>query len=547
MTLHPLAGKDAPESILINPAEHTDAYYRYHPDMTEASQRVVFGTSGHRGRAIAKSFNEDHVLAIAQAICDFRRENGISGLLFLGKDTHLLSEAAQKTCLEVLAANNVEVRIQENDGFTPTPVISHAIIRHNEEKKNGPLADGIVITPSHNPPDNGGIKYNYTNGGPADTRITKWIADRANRILESDNKEVKRRPFRKATSLPNIRPHDYISPYVEDLGNIIDMEVIRRADLKICADALGGSGLDYYDAIAKRYGLNIDVKNNVYDPTFRFMTVDRDGLIRMDCSSPYAMARLIGQKGKYDITFGNDPDFDRHGIVTPSGGLMNPNHYLSAAIWYLIQNRTGWDAGMEIGKTTLSSSMIDRVVESLGRRLFETPVGIKWFSDGLTNGRLSFCGEESAGGTFVRKNGRVWTTDKDGIILSLLSAEITASTGKDPHRIYHMLEEKFGAPAYTRIDAPIDSEQKERLLSASPESVNSKELAGEPIRDILTKAPGNGVSIGGLKIVTQNAWIAARPSGTEDIYRTYVESFLGKEHLEQVLEDGRRIIDRIIN
>jgi phosphoglucomutase len=547
MTLHPLAGKDAPESILINPADHTDAYYRYHPDMTEDAQRVVFGTSGHRGRAVVKSFNEDHVLAIAQAICDFRRENGISGLLFLGKDTHLLSEAAQKTCLEVLAANNVEVLIQENDGFTPTPVISHAIIKHNEEKKNVPLADGIVITPSHNPPDNGGIKYNYTNGGPADTHITKWIADRANRILESGNKEVKRRAFQKTTSLPNIRPHDYISPYVEDLENIIDMEVIRRADLRICADALGGSGLDYWDVVVKRYGLNIEVKNNVYDPTFSFMTVDKDGLIRMDCSSPYAMARLIGQKDKYDITFGSDPDFDRHGIVTPSGGLMNPNHYLAAAIWYLIQNRPDWNAGMEIGKTTLSSSMIDRVVESLGRHLFETPVGIKWFSDGLTNGRLSFCGEESAGGTFVRKNGRVWTTDKDGIILSLLSAEITASTGKDPHRIYHMLEEKFGAPAYTRIDAPIDSQQKERLLSASPENVDSKELAGETIRNILTKAPGNGVSIGGLKIVTQNAWIAARPSGTEDIYRTYAESFLGKEHLEQVLDDGRRIIDRIIN
>ncbi|MBN2319177.1 MAG: alpha-D-glucose phosphate-specific phosphoglucomutase [Acidobacteria bacterium] len=547
MTIHPLAGRDAPKSILIDPAEHTDAYYQNHPDMSEDSQRVVFGTSGHRGLAVRKSFNEDHVVAIAQAICDFRRENGISGPLFLGKDTHLLSEAAQKTCIEVLAGNGVEVYIQENDGFTPTPVISYAIIKHNAGKNEGTLADGIVVTPSHNPPDNGGIKYNYTNGGPADTHITQWIADRANRILESGNSDVKRTALRKAMSQPNIVPYDYISPYVEDLQNILDMDVIRRADLRICADALGGSGLDYYDAIAKRYGLNIDVKNNVYDPTFSFMTVDKDGLIRMDCSSPYAMARLIEQKDAYDITFGSDPDFDRHGIVTPTGGLMNPNHYLAAAIWYLIQHRPDWKADMEIGKTTLSSSMIDRVVESLGRRLYETPVGIKWFSDGLTNGHLSFCGEESAGGTFVRKNGRVWTTDKDGIVLSLLSAEITASTGKNPHEIYCMLEDKFGSPAYTRIDAPIDKDQKKRLLSVAPETIDVKDLAGEPIRNILTKAPGNNVSIGGMKIVTQNAWIAARPSGTEDIYRTYAESFLGKEHLEQVLEDGRRIIDRIIN
>ena len=547
MTLHPLAGRAAPESILIDPAEHTNAYYQCHPDMSEEKERVSFGTSGHRGVAVRKSFNEDHVLAIAQAICDFRRENGISGPLFLGKDTHLLSEAAHGTCLEVLAGNKIEVRIQENDGFTPTPVISHAIIKYNEAKKDGPAADGIVITPSHNPPDNGGIKYNYTNGGPADTHITQWIADRANQLLESGNTAVKRTGLQGRQSLSGIVPHDYATPYVEDLENIIDMDVIRRADLRICADALGGSGLAYWDVIAKRYGLKIDVKNNVYDPTFRFMTVDRDGLIRMDCSSPYAMARLIEQKERYDITFGSDPDFDRHGIVTPSGGLMNPNHYLAVAIWYLVQHRPDWNTDMEIGKTTLSSSMIDRVVENLDRRLYETPVGIKWFSDRLTNGHLSFCGEESAGGTFIRKNGYVWTTDKDGIILSLLSAEITASTGKDPHQIYHMLEEKFGSPAYTRIDAPIGTEQKKRLLSVSPETIDEKELAGEPIRHILTKAPGNGVTIGGLKIVTRNAWIAARPSGTEDIYRTYAESFLGKEHLEQVLDDGRRIIDRIID
>lgn len=547
MSIHPLAGKGAPESILIDPAEHTDAYRQFHPDMSQDSQRVTFGTSGHRGVAIRKSFNEDHVLAIVQAVCDFRRENGISGPLFLGKDTHLLSVAAHQTCLEVLAANDVEVRIQENDGFTPTPVISHAIIKHNEGRKKEAPADGIVITPSHNPPDNGGIKYNYTNGGPADTHITKWIADRANQILESGNRGIKRTAHQKALSLPNIVSCDYVSPYVEDLENIIDMEVIRRADLRICADALGGSGKDYWEVIAKRYGLNIDVKNRVFDPTFSFMTVDVDGLIRMDCSSPYAMARLIDQKNAYDITFGSDPDFDRHGIVTPSGGLMNSNHYLAVAIWHLARNRPEWKADMGIGKTMLSSSMIDRVVESLGRRLYETPVGIKWFAEELINGNLAFGGEESAGGTFVRKNGRAWTTDKDGIILSLLSAEITASTGKDPHQIYHMLEEKFGSPAYTRIDAPIETEQKKRLLSASPETVDAKELAGEPIRNILTKASGNGVTIGGIKIMTENAWIASRPSGTEDIYRTYAESFLGREHLEQVLLDGRRIIDRIIS
>jgi phosphoglucomutase len=547
MIVHPLAGKKAPQSILIDPSALFNEYHRYHPDVSQSQQRVSFGTSGHRGTANQRSFNEDHVLAITQAICNFRRENTISGPLFLGKDTHALSEAAHSTCLEVLAGNDVELRIQENEGFTPTPVISHAIISYNKGKRKDFLSDGIVITPSHNPPDNGGIKYNYTNGGPADTNITQWIADRANHLLESGNKGVKRIAIQKAITLPNVVAYDYISPYVNDLESIIDMKAIHRAGLRICADALGGSGQEYWDIIAKRYGLKIDVRNKVYDPTFSFMTVDSDGQIRMDCSSPYAMAKLIELKEKYDIAFGNDPDFDRHGIVAPSSGLMNANHFLATAIWYLLQHREHWDASMGIGKTLLSSSMIDRVVDSFGRRLYETPVGIKWFAEGLTNRNLAFCGEESAGGTFVKKNGDVWTTDKDGIVMSLLAAEITASTKKDPQENYQLLEKKHGSPTYTRIDTPISACQKELLRSFSPDKIDVKKLAGEVILDILTKAPGNGVAIGGLKIVTKDAWFAARPSGTEEMYRIYAESFLGKDHLTQVLDEGRRIIDQVLN
>jgi len=487
------------------------------------------------------------VLAITQAICDYRRENSIAGPLFLGKDTHALSEAAHATCLEVLAGNNVEALVQQDEGFTPTPVISHAIIKYNEGRRKDLLADGIVITPSHNPPDNGGIKYNTTNGGPADTHITQWIADKANRILESGNRATKRTALQRATALAGVVQHDYMRPYVEDLESIIDMKTISGAGLLIGADALGGSGQNYWDAIAERYGLRIDVRNRVHDPTFSFMTVDGDGQIRMDCSSVYAMSKLIDLKDDYDIAFGNDPDFDRHGIVAPSSGLMNANHFLSVAIWYLFQHRASWDASMGIGKTLLSSSMIDKIAQSLGKRLYETPVGIKWFADELMNGNLAFCGEESAGGTFAKKNGDVWTTDKDGIVMSLLAAEITASTGKDPQENYQSLEREFGSPACTRIDSPISAEQKEVLSDPSPSNIDAKELAGETIRDILTRAPGNGVAIGGLKIVTRNAWFAARPSGTEDIYRIYAESFLGDDHLSQVLDEGQHIVDQALN
>ncbi len=541
MTVHPLAGKPAPRSMLINVPRLISSYYTGHPDVSDTTQLVAFGTSGHRGSSFKKSFTEDHILSITQAICYYRKENGIDGPLFLGMDTHALSEPAHATALEVFAAHGIDVMIQKELGYTPTPVISHAILTYNQGRKSG-LADGIVITPSHNPPDNGGIKYNPPQGGPADTDITQWIEDKANNLLKADNKDIKRVPYEKAIRAATTHDYDYIEPYVADLENIIDMDAIRSAGLKLGADALGGSGLAFWEPIAERYGLNIDVVNHVADPTFSFMTVDKDGKIRIDCSSPYAMASLIGLKDKYDIAFGNDPDYDRHGIVTPSSGLMNPNHYLSVAIWYLFQNRRGWRTDAAIGKTLVSSSMIDRVAKHLKRKLFEVPVGFKWVVDGLLEGSYGFGGEESAGASFLRKDGTVWTTDKDGFIMDLLAAEITAKTERDPSEQYASLVETFGNPVYERIDAAATPAQKAVLKKLSPNQITASVLAGEKILATLTEAPGNGAPIGGLKVVTENGWFAARPSGTEDIYKVYAESFKGKEHLTQIQEEAQAVI-----
>ncbi len=541
MTVHPLAGKPAPQSMLINVPRLISSYYTGHPDVSDTTQLVAFGTSGHRGSSFKKSFTEDHILSITQAICYYRKENGIDGPLFLGMDTHALSEPAHATALEVFAAHGIDVMIQKELGYTPTPVISHAILTYNQGRKSG-LADGIVITPSHNPPDNGGIKYNPPQGGPADTDITQWIEDKANNLLKADNKDIKRVPYEKAIRAATTHDYDYIEPYVADLKNIIDMDAIRSAGLKLGADALGGSGLAFWEPIAERYGLNIDVVNHVADPTFSFMTVDKDGKIRIDCSSPYAMASLIGLKDKYDIAFGNDPDYDRHGIVTPSSGLMNPNHYLSVAIWYLFQNRRGWRTDAAIGKTLVSSSTIDRIAQNLKRKLSEVPVGFKWFVDGLLDGSYGFGGEESAGASFLRKDGTVWTTDKDGLIMDLLAAEITAKTERDPNEQYASLVEMFGNPVYERIDAAATPAQKAVLKKLSPNQITASVLAGEKILATLTEAPGNGAPIGGLKVVTENGWFAARPSGTEDIYKVYAESFKGKEHLTQIQEEAQAVI-----
>jgi phosphoglucomutase len=541
MTVHPLAGKPAPQSMLINVPRLISSYYTGHPDVSDTTQLVAFGTSGHRGSSFKKSFTEDHILSITQAICYYRKENGIDGPLFLGMDTHALSEPAHATALEVFAAHGIDVMIQKELGYTPTPVISHAILTYNQGRKSG-LADGIVITPSHNPPDNGGIKYNPPQGGPADTDITQWIEDKANNLLKADNKDIKRVPYEKAIRAATTHDYDYIEPYVADLKNIIDMDAIRSAGLKLGADALGGSGLAFWEPIAERYGLNIDVVNHVADPTFSFMTVDKDGKIRIDCSSPYAMASLIGLKDKYDIAFGNDPDYDRHGIVTPSSGLMNPNHYLSVAIWYLFQNRRGWRTDAAIGKTLVSSSTIDRIAQNLKRKLSEVPVGFKWFVDGLLDGSYGFGGEESAGASFLRKDGTVWTTDKDGLIMDLLAAEITAKTDRDPSEQYTSLVEMFGNPVYERIDAAATPAQKAVLKKLSPNQITASVLAGEKILATLTEAPGNGAPIGGLKVVTENGWFAARPSGTEDIYKVYAESFKGKEHLTQIQEEAQAVI-----
>ena len=540
MAIHPLAGKPAPQSILANIPRLVSHYYSLIPDPAEPGHRVAFGTSGHRGSSDKYSFNERHILAISQAVCEYRASKNISGPLFLGIDTHALSEPALISAVEVFAANGIDVMIDSAAGYTPTPVISHAILGYNRGRSDR-LADGVVITPSHNPPSDGGFKYNPPSGGPADTDITDWIEGRANDLL-ADPGLVKRIPWERAIKASNVHRYDYITPYVSDLGNVIDMEVIRASGIHIGADPMGGSGIAYWQPIAEHYGLNLELVNEIIDPTFRFMCVDKDGKIRMDCSSPAAMAGLIQLKDQYGIAFGNDTDFDRHGIVTPSAGLMNPNHYLSVAISYLFANRPGWSADTAIGKTLVSSSMIDRIAKDTGRKLSEVPVGFKWFVDGLLDGSFGFGGEESAGASFLRRDGTVWTTDKDGIILDLLAAEITARTGRDPGAHYLELTERFGTPVYERIDAPANPQEKAILKKLSPEQVTATTLAGDSITACLTRAPGNGAAIGGLKVVSENGWFAARPSGTEDIYKIYAESFKSREHLEKIQAEARHIV-----
>ena len=540
--VHELAGKQAPQSLLTNIPRLVSAYYSHKPDISDPAQGVAFGTSGHRGSSLKNSFNEDHILAVSQAICEYREAKNITGPLFMGMDTHALSEPAFATALEVFAAWGVTVMIQAGLRYTPTPALSHAILNYNRGKKKG-LADGVIITPSHNPPQDGGFKYNPPTGGPADTETTKLIENRANEILRKGGKKIKRIPFEKALKADNTNQFDYIKPYVDDLQSILDMEVIATEKVKIGVDPLGGASIDFLDPIADRYGLSLEVVNRIVDPTFSFMSVDKDGQIRMDCSSPYAMASLIKLKDNFDVAFGNDTDSDRHGIVTKIGGLLNPNHFLSVAIWYLFQNRPGWSKDAAIGKTLVSSSMIDRVAAHLHRKLSEVPVGFKWFVDGLIDGSYGFGGEESAGASFLRKDGTVWTTDKDGIIMDLLACEITAKTGKDPAAIYRELEQDFGSPVYERIDAPATPEQKEVLKKLSPEMVTAEELAGENIIAKLTEAPGNNASIGGLKVVTENGWFAARPSGTENIYKIYAESFLGAEHVQKILTEAKEIVN----
>jgi len=543
MSLHPLAGKRPPKAMLINVPELISAYFTLTPDVKESTERVSFGTSGHRGSALKKSFNEQHILAVTQAVCDYRKEAGINGTLFMGMDTHALSYPAQLTALQVLAANNINVRIAENFGYTPTPVISRAILTHNQT--GDAQCDGIVITPSHNPPVDGGFKYNPPHGGPADTDVTDVIQARANAILEGNLAEVASMPLQEALQAACIQQYDYLTPYVEDLHNVIDMDVIKKSGIRIGADAMGGAGLAYYGAIKERYGLNMEVFHDTLDSTFSFMHCDKDGKIRMDCSSPYAMAGLVDLKEDFDIAFGNDTDFDRHGIVTKSVGLMNPNHYLSVAISYLAQNRPQWKNDLSIGKTLVSSSIIDRVATHLDRTVVEVPVGFKWFVDGLLGGTTFFGGEESAGASFLRMDGTVWSTDKDGIILNLLAAEITAKTGGDPGEYYKKLTQNFGAPIYARIEAPATPEQKTILKSLSPEDVKEEILAGEPIEVILTNAPGNGAPIGGLKISAKNGWFALRPSGTEDIYKIYAESFIDEAHLGQIQEEAKAMVAKL--
>jgi phosphoglucomutase len=541
MSLHPLAGKPAPRHLLINTPRLVSAYYTQQPDPANPQQRVAFGTSGHRGSSLKGNFNEQHILAICQAMCELRQEQAINGPLYMGMDTHALSEPALYTALQVFAANGVEVVIQRDLGYTPTPVISHAILTYNRRRSSG-LADGVVITPSHNPPNDGGFKYNPPSAGPADTETTRWIQERANALLEDGLKTVQRVSVAQALNASTTRHYDYVTPYVADLGNVVDMEAIARAGLKIGVDPMGGAGIAYWQPIAQRYGLNIEIVNDAIDPTFSFMTVDHDGKIRMDCSSPYAMASLIKLKDRFDIAFGNDPDYDRHGIVTPSVGLMNPNHYLAVAIHYLFQHRPQWGGEVAIGKTLVSSSMIDRVAAQFGRRLCEVPVGFKYFVDGLLDGSFGFGGEESAGASFLRMDGTVWSTDKDGFILDLLAAEILATTGRDPGEHYQALEAQFGQAVYERMDAPALPAQKKALSNLSPDMVEAQELAGEPITARLTRASGNNAAIGGLKIVTANGWFAARPSGTEDVYKVYAESFKGIEHLRQIQGEAQMIV-----
>ncbi len=541
VNISPLAGKPAPASMLVNVPRLITAYYSNLPDPSVAAHRVAFGTSGHRGCSFDNSFNEWHVQAISQAICEYRKQRGIDGPLFLGIDTHALSEPALTSALEVLAANGVEVMLAEADEYAPTPVISHAILVYNRGRDRG-LADGIVITPSHNPPDSGGFKYNPTNGGPADKDVTGWIEARANALLESGLRGVQRIPCAQALRAATTHRHDYLTSYVSDLGSVLDMDAIRGADIRMGVDPLGGAGVHYWGRIAQHYSLNLTVVNEAVDPTFRFMTVDWDGQIRMDPSSNYAMQSLIGLKDRFDIAFACDTDHDRHGIVTRTAGLLPSNHYLAVCIDYLFQNRPGWSRDAAVGKTVVSSQMIDRVAAKLGRRIYEVPVGFKWFVDGLFDGSLGFGGEESAGASFLRRDGSVWTTDKDGMIPALLSAEITARMGRDPGEVYRDLEREFGALAFDRVDAPATPEQKQRLAQLSPHQVLSAELAGEKILSILTRAPGNGAAIGGLKVVAESGWFAARPSGTENIYKVYAESLHGVDHLRRIQAEAQTIV-----
>ena len=544
-SISPLAGKPAPKEMLIDVARLVKEYFERKPDVSDRNQLVAFGTSGHRGSPFHGTFNEAHILAITQAICEYRRAQGIDGPLYMGKDTHAVSGPAQRTALEVLAANGVETVIQENDGVTPTPVISRAILVYNRGRKDH-FADGIVVTPSHNPPEDGGFKYNPPNGGPADTDVTGWVQDRANELLRTGNAGVKRVPFEKAIRAASTHQEDFVLPYVRDLKNVVDIDAIRAARLKLGVDPLGGASQPYWEPINSIYGLNVVVVNPTIDPTFSFMTVDHDGKIRMDCSSPYAMARLVGLKDHYQVAFANDTDADRHGIVTPVAGLMNPNHFLAVAIQYLLTHRPQWRQDVAVGKTLVSSSMIDRVVQKLGRQLREVPVGFKWFVPGLVDGSYCFGGEESAGASFLRRDGTVWTTDKDGLIMDLLAAEITARSGKDPGEHYRELTAEFGTPYYTRIDAPATPEQKARLQELTPDAVKESDLAGEPITAKLTRAPGNQAPIGGLKVIAKSGWFAARPSGTENIYKIYAESFKSQSHLNAILSEAEEMVNNAL-
>ncbi len=544
MEKSPLAGKPAPRELLIDVAQLVSAYYTEKPDPSESAQAVSFGTSGHRGSSLDRSFNEDHILAVCQAIIEYRHSEGINGPLNIGKDTHALSEPALRTAVEVFAAHGLDIRLQKGLGYTPTPAISHTILNYNRARKEG-LADGVVITPSHNPPRDGGIKYNPPSGGPAGTQITKTIEERGNQILQEGLRSVKRIPWARAINADTTHQIDFVQPYVDDLKNVLNMGAIAASGIKIGVDPLGGAGIDYWDPIAETYGLDLEVVNRAVDPTFRFMTVDYDGKIRMDCSSPFAMAGLIEMKDRFDIAFGNDPDYDRHGIVTPEVGLMNPNHFLSVAVWYLFSNRLDWLEEVTVGKTVVTSAMLDRVASSLGRAVTEVPVGFKWFVPGLLNTQLGFGGEESAGASFLRKNSTTWTTDKDGIILDLLSAEILAVTGKSPSVHYQALEDEFGKAFYERLESKATLEEKAVFNKLTSEMVEADELAGEPIQQKITKAPGNGADIGGLKIVTENGWVAVRPSGTEDIYKVYAESLKSEEHLQKILDEGQEIVQTL--
>ncbi|MEU1840577.1 phosphoglucomutase (alpha-D-glucose-1,6-bisphosphate-dependent) [Micromonospora chersina] len=543
---HPRAGQPAEPADLVDVPRLVTAYYAGHPDPDDPAQQVSFGTSGHRGSSLRNAFNEDHILAVTQALCDYRREQGLSGPLFLARDTHALSAPAEASALEVLAANDVTVLVDSRDGYTPTPSLSHAVLTHNRGRTAG-LADGIVITPSHNPPDDGGFKYNPTHGGPADSDVTKWIQDRANSILAAGLKEVKRIPYARARAVDTTGEYDFLARYVDDLPAVLDIAAIRDAGVRIGADPMGGASVAYWGEIAERHRLDLTVINPTVDPTWRFMTLDGDGKIRMDCSSPNAMASLIAARDRFAVSTGNDADADRHGIVTPDGGLMNPNHYLAVAIGHLFRTREQWGPAAAVGKTLVSSSMIDRVAADLGRPLLEVPVGFKWFVPGLLDGAVGFGGEESAGASFLRRDGGTWTTDKDGILLCLLASEIIATTGKTPSEHWAELAERFGAPTYARIDAPASREQKAVLAKLSPEQVTATELAGEPISATLTTAPGNGASIGGLKVTTTSGWFAARPSGTEDVYKIYAESFRGPEHLARIQDEAKALVSEVLS